>query len=44
MGCATVDDLFYERDILEGTPEDAMKVKKSYTGQFLKTHFARHGK
>ena len=25
----------------QGTPEQLMKVKKSYTGQFLKTHFAR---
>ena len=25
----------------EGTPEQLMKVKKSYTGQFLKTHLAR---
>ncbi len=30
--------------IAQGTPEDVMKAKKSYTGQFLKTHFARHGK
>jgi excinuclease ABC subunit A len=30
--------------IAQGTPEDVMKSKKSYTGQFLKTHFARHGK
>lgn len=26
--------------IAEGTPEDVAKVKKSYTGQFLKTHLA----
>ncbi len=32
------------RLIAEGTPEDVMKVKKSYTGHFLKAHFARHGK
>jgi len=30
--------------IAQGTPEDVMKSKKSYTGQFLKQHFARHGK
>jgi excinuclease ABC subunit A len=24
--------------IAEGTPEQIVKVKKSYTGQFLKTH------
>jgi excinuclease ABC subunit A len=30
--------------IAQGTPEDVMKVKKSYTGQFLKMHFERHGK
>jgi excinuclease ABC subunit A len=30
--------------IAQGTPEDVMKVKKSYTGQFLKMHFDRHGK
>jgi len=27
--------------IAEGTPEQVVKVKKSYTGQFLKEHFAR---
>jgi excinuclease ABC subunit A len=30
--------------IAEGTPEQVMKVKNSYTGQFLKMHFERHGK
>jgi excinuclease ABC subunit A len=30
--------------IAQGTPEEVMKVKKSYTGQFLKMHFERHGK
>jgi len=30
--------------IAQGTPEDVMKSKKSFTGQFLKTHFARHKK
>jgi excinuclease ABC subunit A len=24
--------------VAEGTPEDIVKVKKSYTGQFLKSH------
>jgi excinuclease ABC subunit A len=32
------------RVVATGTPEEVMKVKKSYTGQFLKTHFERHGK
>ncbi|HEX8832735.1 MAG TPA: excinuclease ABC subunit UvrA, partial [Abditibacteriaceae bacterium] len=31
------------RIIAEGTPEQVIKAKKSYTGQFLKTHFERHG-
>jgi len=30
--------------IAQGTPEDVIKVKKSYTGQFLKLHFDRHKK
>ncbi|MGI8756110.1 MAG: hypothetical protein ACR2MB_09660, partial [Acidimicrobiales bacterium] len=30
--------------VAEGTPETIIKKKKSYTGQFLKTHLARHGK
>lgn len=29
--------------IAEGTPEDIMKVKESYTGQFLKAHLANAG-
>ena len=29
--------------VATGTPEQVMKNPKSYTGQFLKTHFARHG-
>jgi excinuclease ABC subunit A len=29
--------------IAEGTPEDVMKVKGSYTGQFLKAHLANAG-
>ena len=30
--------------VAQGTPETIIKKKKSYTGQFLKTHLARHGK
>jgi excinuclease ABC subunit A len=30
--------------IAEGTPEQVMKIKNSYTGQFLKTHLNHNHK
>jgi excinuclease ABC subunit A len=29
--------------IAEGTPEQVMKVKESYTGKYLKTHMKQNG-
>jgi branched-chain amino acid transport system ATP-binding protein len=40
--CETITVMNFGTLLAEGTPEQVMKVKASYTGQFLKAHLSQY--